>query len=324
VGLRRALLYVRRGTTSAARPATANCVILLLALTGVVAPLYPQDLTPRAYLITPIGSHAVILASSFSSGQVLLDPTLPVEGAKGAFQVPSLGYYQSFNLMGRSANLTLVLPYARGDFSVTANDSEYHAYRSGLADARVRFAVNLRGGPAMNVGEYSKWKEKRLIGASLTVAIPTGQYDPARAVNSGTNRWGLKPEIGVTRRWRRLVVDSYAGVWFFTGNHAYFPGHSLRTQAPVGAIEGHLGYYLKPRLWVSADVNFWAGGRSTLNGLKKQDQQRDSRTGATMSVPISRHQSVKFSYSQGAYVTVGGAYRTVSAGWQYSWISQPR
>src|SRR5579864_6511490 len=109
----------------------------------------------------------------------------------------------------------------------------------------------------MNVGEYFNWKEKRLIGASLTVAIPRGQYDPARAVNIGANHWGFKPELGVSRRWRRWVVDSYAGIWFFTGNGAFYPGRSLRTQSPVGAVEGHVGYYLKPRLWTSFDVNFW-------------------------------------------------------------------
>lgn len=43
-----------------------------------------------------------------------------------------------------------------------------------------------------------------------------------------------------------------------------------------------------------------------------------------MSVPITRHVAIKLSYSAGAYVTVGGAYQTLSAAWQYSWISHPR
>jgi hypothetical protein len=323
VGLERSLRYAgRRGT--AARPATPRRATLLVALAGIAAPLYAQDLTPRAYVVTPTGSHAIILSSSFNRGEVLLDPTVPIENAKGTFQVPMIGYYQSFNLLGRSSNLTVLLPYAHGTFEGMLSDSLAKAYRSGLGDARVRFSVNLNGGPAMNVGEYFNWKEKRLIGASLTVAIPRGQYDPARAVNIGANRWGFKPELGVSRRWRRWVVDSYAGIWFFTGNSAFYPGRSLRTQKPVGAVEGHVGYYLKPRLWVSLDVNFWTGGRSTVSGLEKQDQQRDSRIGGTLSVPINRHHSVKCSYSQGAYVTIGGAYRTVSVGWQYSWISQPR
>jgi hypothetical protein len=295
-----------------------------LVLAGVTAPARPQDLTPRAYLITPVGSHALILSSSFSSGDILLDPSTPIEDAKGTFEVPTLSYYQSFGLMGRSSNLTLVLPYAHGNFEGTVVGSQTQAYRSGLGDARIRLGVNLNGGPAMNVGEFLNWQEKGLIGASLTVVIPDGQYDPARVVNIGSNSWGFKPEIGFSRRWHRWTVDSYAGAWFFTGNHAYYPGNSLRTQTVVGAVESHLGYYLKPRLWLSFDVNFWAGGRSNLNGVEKQDEQRNSRVGGTMSVPIYRRHSVKLSYSQGAYVTLGGAYRTVSVGWQYAWISRPK
>ena len=176
----------------------------------------------------------------------------------------------------------------------------------------------------MKLGEYAKWKEKRLIGASVTVTMPTGQYDSVRLVNTGTNRWGVKPEIGFSRRWNRWVADWYAGTWFFSANSKFFPGNSYRTQKPVGVGEGHLGYYLKPRLWASFDINFWAGMRSTVNGVENQDQQRNSRIGGTVSVPINRHHSVKLSYSQGAYVSIGGDFKTVAAAWQYSWISKPR
>lgn len=298
--------------------------ILWLVITAIPIAAPAQDLTPRAYLVTPTGSHAVILATSFSSGDVALDPAAPVEDARGKFQVATLGYSESFDLLGRSASVTIVAPYARANFQATIDAAQYLAYRSGLGDGRVRLAVNLSGGPAMNTSEYLKWHEKRLLGASVTVVIPNGQYDSARAVNIGANRWGFKPELGFSRRWGRWVIDSYAGVWFFSGNHTYFPGERLRTQRPVAAMEAHAGYYLKRRLWASADVNFWNGGRSSIDAAAKQDRQRDSRIGGTMSVPINLHHSVKFSYSQGAYVTIGGSYRTYTAGWQYTWISQPR
>jgi len=293
----------------------------VLVLAAFAVNLRAQDLTPRAYLITPVGSHAIILSSSFSSGSVLVDPTVPIEDAKGKFQIPSMAYCQSFDFLGRSANVTMLVPYVHGEFSGSSGGAELGAYRSGMADARVRLAVNLSGGPAMRVPEYLRWTEKRLISASITAAIPTGQYDRARLVNPGTNRWGFKPEVGVSRRWGHWVGDFYVGAWFFTGNHSFYPGASLRTQAPVLALEGHLGYYVRPRLWLSGDANFWAGNRSTLDGVKKKDEQRDSRIGATLSVPVSRRNAVKVSYSQGAYVTIGGAYRTVAVGWQYSWIS---
>ncbi len=161
---------------------------------------------------------------------------------------------------------------------------------SGNADARIRLSVNLYGGPAMKLKEF-RAGEKRLIGVSLTVVLPSGQNDPARAINIGTNRWAFKPEIGFTRRWQRCVVEGYLGLWLFSQNTMFYPGRSTRTQALMPAFEGHIGYYVKPGLWASFDGNFWAGGRTTVNG--------------TVSIPLSRHQSVKLSYSRGAFKRVG-------------------
>jgi hypothetical protein len=47
----------------------------------------------------------------------------------------------------------------------------------------VRFAVNLYGAPAMDLKEFSTYRQKTNIGASLVVSAPLGQYDPAKLVN---------------------------------------------------------------------------------------------------------------------------------------------
>lgn len=281
-----------------------------------------QDLAPRAYLITPTGSNAVTLMYSYNDGSVFVDPSLPVEDLRITFQTQALSYYHAFGLWGRSSNVTVYLPYVLGNATGKVSGSSAEAYRSGLADGRVRFAVNLMGGPATSPAEFSAWHERFLLGASLTAVAPSGQYDPSRIMNNGANRWAFKPEIGLSKRWGHWVLDWYAGAWFFTSNQAYFPGSSVRTQQPVGCGEAHLTYYLKPRLWTSLDGNFWAGGRTTVNMLKNLDDQRNSRAGLTVSVPLTRHQSLKFSYARGAYVRIGGDYRTLSAGWQYSWLGK--
>ncbi len=227
-----------------------------------------------------------------------------------------------FGLWGRSSNVTVLVPYAMGTLKVTGENAAEPIRRSGLADGGVRFALNLRGGRAMPLREYLSWHEKTTIGVSLTMAVPSGQYDPARLINGGSNRWAFKPELGLTRRWGNWMLDCYGGSWFFTPNNNFYPGYSVRTQAAVLNGETHFGYSVKPRLWASVDGNFWTGGRSTVNGVARQDQERNSRAGATVSIPASPHQSLKISYSRGAYVTIGGNYKTISVAWQYSWLTK--
>jgi hypothetical protein len=310
-----------------------SCLKLLLAtLIAACAPpwLSAQDLAPRAYVITPIHTNAVTLSSSFQNGNLQFEGVLPITGSTANVSVSVFSIFHSLNFFGRTASFTASLPYGVGNLHGTVVGAEVHAYRSGLLDSQYRFSVNLKGGPAMDVRDFSKWRQKILIGASLKVVAPTGQYDPTKLVNYGGNRWAFKPEIGLSRRWRHWVVDTYGAIWFFTTNPEFFshnqynPGVITQSQAPVGAFEGHLSYDVKPRFWASLDGNFWSGGRTSLNGVENPNTlQRSSRVGATASFPLTAHQSLKVSYSGGAYVLYGGNFKNISAGWQYSWQGRP-
>lgn len=283
-----------------------------------------QDLTPRAYVIAPVGSNAVTLAYSFSDGAVLTDTTLPITDFTARFHAQVLSYFRAFSFLGRSTNAVVSVPYAFGTLRATVGDREGQLYRSGLADFRLRFAVNLRGAPAMPLRKFTEWREKASLGASLTVVAPTGQYDPARLINSGSNRWAAKPELGFSKRFSNWTVDLYGGIWFFADNSKFFPGTSTRQQDPVGAVELHLTRYLNRRFWLSADGNYWTGGRTTIGESRKADYQKNSRVGITVSVPVSQHFSLKGSYSRGAYISIGGNYQNLTLAWQYSWITGAR
>jgi hypothetical protein len=282
-----------------------------------------QDLAPRAYVITPAGSNAVTLQYSYNSGSVFVDPSLPVDSPKVQFQIDAISYYHSYGLFGHASNIAVLLPYVVANAEGTVAGIAQQIYRSGLADSHIRFALNLMGGAVMSPREFASWHEKTLIGVSFSTTMPTGQYDPARLINLGANRWAFKPEIAVSRRRGRLAMEAYGGVWLFTRNRGFSPGNSLRTEKPIGATEMHLTYYVKPRLWFSLDGNFWIGGRTTVNGIENEDEQRNSRAGVTAAIPINPHQSVKASYATGAYATIGGNYRTISVAWQYSWFGKP-
>lgn len=304
-----------------------RATVLCLLLSVLPASVRGQTLAPRAYVITPVGSNAFTVTTNFLNGDILFDATVPITGASGNIEVFLPTYYHGFSFFGRSANITGGIPYSVGNFEGLIVDQQMNLYRSGMGDTFVRFAVNLKGGPAMKVPQFMKWKQKRLFGVSLLVSAPTGQYDPTKLVNIGINRWAFKPEFGYSQRWGKWVLDGYAACWFFTTNpeffshNQYYPGTRSQSQEPIGAFEGHLSYDFKPRLWASLDGNFWIGGVTSLNGIANPASlQRNSRVGATFSTPISKHQSLKFSYANGAYIKFGGDYQAISVAWQYSWI----
>jgi len=289
-----------------------------------------QDLAPRAYVITPVHSNAATLTYSLFDGSLLFEGTVPITGATARAHVAILSYSHSLKFLGRTANLTASLPYGLGNFRGTVAGAETLAYRSGLLPATFRFSVNLIGGRAMNVAEFVKWRQKTILGVSFRLVPRTGQYDPTKLINLGTNRWAFKPEIGYSRRWGHWILDAYGGVWFYTSNPEFFshnpfsPGTNTQTQNPIGSFEGHLSYDFKPRLWVSFDGNYWFGGATSVNGVEGPSTlQRNSRVGGTTSIPLNRHQSIKLSYSNGAYIRYGGNFQNVSLAWQYSWLGRP-
>jgi hypothetical protein len=310
--------------------ATRREVLLFLSLPFCAGICRAQDLSPRAYIITPNHSNAINLSYAFFDGGLEFEGDVPITGARARFNVSIFTYYHSFKLLGRSANFAATLPYGVGNFNGTVVQAEVHAYRSGLLAPTFRFSVNLIGGPAMTAQEFAKWRQKTILGVSFRFVPASGQYNPTKLVNLGNNRWAFKPELGYSRRWGHWILDAYGGAWFFTTNseffshNAFFPGTNTQKESPVGSFEGHLSYDFKPRMWISLDGNFWFGGTTSINGVSTPgSQQRNSRVGVTASVPLTKHQSLKFSYNNGAYIRYGGDYQNVTVGWQYTWLGRP-
>ena len=178
----------------------------------------------------------------------------------------------------------------------------------------------------MEVEQFSKWQQKTILGASLRVIAPTGQYSSTRLINWGINRWAFRPEFGYSQRWSHWVLDGYGGAWLYTKNSADFhiPRPAPQTEEPIGSLEGHLSRDFGRGTWVSLDGNFWWGGVTTVDGIRNPaTRQTSSRLGGTAAFRVSKHQSIKVNYSKGTYVRFGGDYQQVSVAWQYSWLGRP-
>jgi len=294
----------------------AALVVAALATAGSGA--FAQDLEPRAYTNTPVGLNFFIAAYGYSAGGVVTDPALPVQDAHLQVHSAVLAYARALDVWGTSGRLDLVVPsaWASGTAAVAGQPREREV--SGLVDPRLRFSVNLYGAPALSLQEFASYKQDLVIGASLQVSAPLGQYDASKLLNLGTNRWSVKPELGVSKALGRLTLELAAGVAFYTDNDDFFGGKT-REQAPLYSLQGHLVYRLGAGVWGAVNGTYYTGGRTTIDGVQNNDLQENVRLGVTLALPLGRHHSVKLYASTGAVARTGSDFDTVGVAWQYRW-----
>jgi hypothetical protein len=296
------------------RPALPLAALAMLTLAAGTAD--GQELEPRAYSPSPIGTTFVVVSATRSAGGVFTDASLPIDDVEATVGVLGLALGRTFAIAGKQTLVLGVLPVSWGTASGQVGEDRHEVSRRGLADPRVKLSVILSGSPAMKPADFVKAPRRTIVGASVTVAPPWGQYDNTKLINLGSNRWSLKPEVGISYPRGRWTFDGYVGMWIFTDNDHFYPGDSTRHQDPIGGFQGHVSYTLGRRAWLSVNATWYTGGQSAINGVHKADLQRNTRVGATWAQPIGRRQSLKVAYSAGATTRVGADFRTITAAWQ--------
>jgi hypothetical protein len=282
---------------------------------------WSQELEPRAYSPAPIGTNFALAAYGYSTGEVLTDPSLPVQNVDAQLNAGVAGYGRTFGILGHQASVVLVAPYVWGDVSGDVFEDSRTVSRSGIGDLKLRMAANLIGGEALSLQEFRKRTPRTTLGVSLSISAPTGQYDADKLVNIGTNRWAFKPEIGLTIPHNRWMFDVFAGVWLFSTNPDFFGGVH-REQDPMPTMQAHVSYTFKPQLWLALDSTYYWGGETTANGVPAGDRKENSRVGLTLSVPVAKGQSIKVNCSKGATARLGSNFTTYGVAWQYTWFDK--
>lgn len=292
---------------------------MLFLITITATDASGQEMEPRAYSPAPVGTQFVVFTYGYQSGDVLLDASLPLKDVSVKLNAASFGYGRTFSLVGRQTNVAVLFPYLWGTAKGTVFEDQVNVRRSGGGDIRLRFSTLLKGGKALRPEEFAKRNPETLIGASVLVVVPTGQYDPQRLVNPGSNRWAFKPEIGISKPIARWTFEMMGGAWIFTANDSFL-GQSRRSQKPLASFQGAMIYTLRRRMWVSGNATFYTGGNTVLNETANDDRQRNSRIGATFSLPLTQQQSLKIAWAKGVTARIGGNLNTIAVGWQYAWF----
>lgn len=291
----------------------------VLLLSWLAAQLAAQELQPRAYIPAPVGLNYFGFSYSNNRGELLFDPGLPLEGTQVVANIGSISFGQTLGVAGRTAQVLVVVPYVVADLSGSGSAVERSFYRSGLGDAVFRYAMNVYGAPAMDLKTYAGYRERIIVGVSITVAAPTGQYDANRAINIGASRWGFKPEVGVSRAFGEWSFECDAGVWLYTSTNPYY-GDSERTQEPIGSLQAHIVRTLPRRMWVAADWTYYTGGRSQVDGQDRPDYLANTRWGATLGIAVTRRQAIKVSYFKGVLTRVGRDIASVGISYNLIWL----
>lgn len=290
-------------------------LIVLVTASGVAA---GQELEPRAYSNAPVGMNFVVAGYGHTEGALLFDPSVPIENASAKIDAGIFGLAHTFGLGGKSAKAALVLPVVALDAVGDVGGTERRREVTGLADPTLAFSINFTGAPALNMADFRRYRQQTIIGATLKLTAPVGQYDEDRLINIGTHRWSFRPEIGISRAIGSWIVEGTAAAAFYTTNDDFFGGQRVE-QDPIYAGQAHIVYDIRPGLWVALDATYYTGGTSTINGQRKDNELHNWRVGLTLAVPVNRHHSIKLAASSGISTRAGSDFDAYVLAWQYRW-----
>jgi hypothetical protein len=293
---------------------TPAILFFLLAVVNVHA----GEIEPRAYVNTPVGINFLLTGYAYSDGGLSTTGSSPIKDAELTMNTGLVAFARSLDVWGKSGKFDVILPYSglSGDAMVDGLPRERQV--SGFHDPRMRFSVNFYGAPAMTVQEFADYQQDLIIGASVQMSAPLGQYDPERLVNLGNNRWFVKPDIGISKAWGPFALELSAGVFFFTDNDDFFGGQKLE-QDPLYTFQAHLTYSIGRGAWVALSETYDYGGRTETNGVRSDDVEDNSRLGATLALPVNRNNSVKFFASTGIRTSLGTDFDMAGILWQFRW-----
>jgi len=287
---------------------TARIVVLLSAFLCLF-PMTGQgsESGSRAYANVPTGINVVQLVYNHSreNGSHIL------RSNAGA-----LYYYRYVNFLGKNALVGGYIPYANVRVSFPA--STLHLRRTGMGDPTLVIGMDFFGAPALSRKEFKHYRQNLIIGGSLQVSAPLGQYDAASGLNIGSNRWSFRPELAISKAIGDFVIDFFANYQSYTDNK-HFRSGLVKSQRGKWGIENHLSYTVMRGMWISADYLHTWGGETTVNGINRHDSVRDSTIGITINKVIFSGYSMQSKYRHDTVSQNGNKTRSFTLKFQYVW-----
>ena len=285
-------------------------LLMAFVISVICGNAYSQEIEARAYSNAPIGMNFVTggLAQAKSGTYTL--------------NTQALSLTHVLDVGGQSSRITLLLPYSELTGTGQLGGQTINASAEGLSDPMIKASFNLYGAPALNNSEFKNYQQDLIIGASLAATIPWGQYNSSQMINVGANRSLIQPAMGFSQAlgpWR-LELAGMATIYTSNNN---FMGNNTLSQNPIYSGETHAIYYFPNTAWISADLTYFTGGQTYVNGLAVNGIQENWRFGGTFSYPIDRQNSIRITGGKGVYSKTDTSYNALAVSWQYRWGGTP-
>ena len=281
----------------------ANFVCLALIMMfcfSFACPSFAEELEPRRWSHLPINTNFIGGGYAYTEADIGFDPVLKIEDADVELHTWVAKYIRTFSLLDKTARVSLLQAYQEGRWSGLVNGAPTSIRRSGWSDTILRFAINLYGSPPLQGKEYAAYRAaaevETLVGAGLAVQLPTGDYMNDKLINLGNNRFTFRPQIGATHKRGKWATEVTGMVALYTDNDDFFNGNKLE-QEPLYIVHGHLIYDFRPGVWAGLSAGYNYGGKSTVNGVKKDDLKQNLAWALSFGFPLSRHLGVKMAYA---------------------------
>jgi hypothetical protein len=267
------------------------------------APAAAQDDGARLYMMVPADTTIASLRLHHLDSNLAVDlGTVNEDDPDQETTLAVFQFVQELRIAGSQAFVFLVVPGSRIE---TEDQPGVPASTvSGLGDVQLGFVQGVLGTPSLPAADYAGHKPGLAVNLLAKLFFPTGEYDSARKVNVGANRWAVR--LGVPMVYaigegmgdpHLATVELMPTVTFFGANDAPY-GADRSKQDPLFIFEGHLTRGFARNFWGSLDMLWRSGGEMVVDGIARDNAQRALSLGATGTYALGPGASLRLSYGR--------------------------